>query len=473
MKKRLQLLSLAANDEVLQKKLKKMINADWKYFFEYFLWTYDPRTAAKIIPFRPWEFQNNLVQKIDDAYNNKTPLLVEKSRDMGFSWCFLGWITWKMVTERNFTAGIGSRKAGLVDTIGDMDSLVEKVRFLLSNLPDWLLKFDRNKHSKILQVNNPGMNTSVTGEGGDNIGRGGRKSIYFIDEFAHVPRSSIVQEAVSQTSDVLIYGSTPNGKGNEFARIRWQTDIERVTLHWKDHPLKNREWYDKMCRLLTQEQIAQEIDISYTKSTKGRVHQWFDADKHANTIVDYDRNHPIMITLDFGIGDPTSAVFLQDYGNMVYVIGHFEIADTVFPKIMTKIAEQLHKWKLTIRDVAGWYGDPDGRNRERITGDSIASWVWDKYKIRLRFKLPNVIKNRLQSVRLLGESDRIKIDKRLTYFIDTTENYRFPEKEYGENDKPLHDWCSHTQSALEYYCVYEHGMDEYRQNQIIQQIRIR
>ncbi len=473
MKKRLQLLSMAQNDEVLQRKLKLLINNDWKYFFEYFLFTYDPRATVKIMPFRPWEFQLELIAAIDRAYNLKRPLLVEKSRDMGFSWCFLGWITWKMITERNFSAGIGSRKAGLVDTIGDMDSLVEKVRFLLAKLPNWLYSFNRNIHSKSLQINLPELNTSVSGEGGDNIGRGGRKSIYFIDEFAHVPRSSIVQEAVSQTSDVLIYGSTPNGKGNEFARLRWQTEIDRITLHWQKHPNKNQEWYNKMKGLLTAEQIAQEIDISYSKSTKGRVHQWFDVEKHANKEIEYNRNHPLFVTMDFGIGDPTSVIFLQDYGNIVYIIGHFETQDTIFPKIMNKIAEQLSKWKLTIGDVSGWYGDPDGRNRERISGDSIASWVWDRYKIRLRFKLPNVIKNRLQSVRLLGEGDRIIISKSLTFFVDTMDNYKFPEKEHGENDKPLHDWCSHSQSALEYYCVYEHGMDEFKQSQIIQTMRIR
>lgn len=473
MQKRLQFLSLCEHDPEYRAKAYLLAKRDFAFFFNYFLWTYDPRTKSKIVPFRLWEFQRSLVDDMNQAYLRKHPLLVEKSRDMGFSWCFLGWIVWRCLYEHGFSAGIGSRKFSLVDTIGDMDSLIEKVRFLMERLPPWLLDFDRNKHSKAGQINLPETGASISGEGGDNIGRGGRSSIYFIDEFAHIPRSSIVQEAVFMNSDCIIYGSTPNGKGNEFARLRWDSDIKIVSMHWKDHPNKNQEWYDGLHKILTVEQIAQEVDISYAKSTKGRVHKWFDADIHAKEIIDYDPNHPIYITLDFGIGDPTSVVFLQDFGSKIRVIEHFEEADKAFPWIYQKILETLKAMGASTLNVEGWYGDPDGKNRERLSGESIASWIWDNYRIKLRFKLPNVIKNRLTSVRLLGEANRINISKRLRLFVDTTENYKFPDKEHGENEKPLHNWCSHAQSALEYYCVYEHGMSENKKEQQIQSQRFR
>lgn len=219
--------------------------------------------------------------------------------------------------------------------------------------------------------------------------------------------------------------------------------------------------------------MAQEVDISYAKSVKGKIHTWFDSERHANKTIDYDPNYPLSVTFDFGIADPTSVILIQEKKNIVYILKHFEVKDTIFPKIMDQLAQVIRQWKLDIKDINGWYGDPDARNRDRIHGDSIANWIWDRYRVRFKFKYPNVPRHRITSVRLLGESNRIIIDKDQSLFIDTTENYKFPEKEHGENEKPLHDWCSHAQSALEYYCVVEHGMNEYEQAQTIQSIRIR
>lgn len=462
-------------DDKFKELIIHVVKNDWRFFFDTFLFTYDPRKKIKTIPFVLYDFQVELITAINDAYENRGPLLVEKSRDMGFSWCFLGWITWKFITEDGFNAGIGSHKLDAVDKLMDMKSLMQRVRFMLGMLPKFLLpNFDERKHSKQGHLFNPDKGSYITGEGGDNIGRGDRTSIYFLDEFAHIPRSSIVHEAVGQTTDVLIYGSTPKGRGNEFARLRWNTNIKIQTLHWRRHPNKDQAWYDKMCELLTPEQIAQELDISYAKSQSGRVYKWFDALKHANEKFDYNPNYDLYITSDWGIGDPTACLFIQYYKNIVHIVDYIEDKDKNIEEIIALMFDKFFtRNNLSWNNIAGWYGDPDGGNRDRVTGDSIKSYLSDKYGINLRFKYPNHIKPRVLAVNLLGKANRIRINSSLTHVIDCMENYRYPEKEHGENEKPLHDWTSHICSALEYYCVYEHGMDQFRADQCITSVGFR
>lgn len=460
----LKLVSAMSDDKVLS-VVKEKIRRNPIWFFNTFLWTYDPRKDVKTLPFKLYPFQEDYIRKLDAAYTGKSNLLCEKSRDMGFSWLTLGYIVWRCLTTKGFSAGIGSRKALLVDEIGNMKSLMQRVRFMLNMVPPTLrCGYIESKHSKRGLILIPETESIISGEAGDDIGRGDRTSMYFIDEFAFIPRSSLVQAAVSQTSDCIVYGSTPNGKGNEFARLRFKTEIPRVTFHWRDHPDKDMAWYERQKALLDDATLAQEVDISYAKSTTGKVYKWFDADVHAKDPLSYNSKHPLMATFDWGIGDPTACLLVQYYGGILYVIDAFEEQDKTIERVFGVLQSHLSSYGLRIADIVAWYGDPDARNRNPVHGDSIASFLLARYGIRLRFKVPNVISNRIMSVRMLGEKGRIKVSKKLHHVIECFENYRFPEKEHGENEKPVHDWTSHTMSALEYYCVYEHGLDQYNKN---------
>jgi hypothetical protein len=183
-----------------------------------------------------------------------------------------------------FSAGFGSRKLELVDRRGDLDSIFEKLRFLLDNLPAWMLPtgFRRADHDNQARLLNPATGAAVTGEGGDNIGRGGRKSLYFIDEAAFLERPDSVDRALSQTTRVRIDVSTPNGPGNPFAAKRHSGKVPVFTLHWRDDPRKNAlqalpdgravyPWYEEQKRRLDPVTVAQEIDIDYTASVEGFV----------------------------------------------------------------------------------------------------------------------------------------------------------------------------------------------------------
>jgi len=452
------------------------VSRDYIYFFNNFLWTYDPRRQTKVIPFVLYPFQEDYLNTINECIEAQESLLVEKSRDMGFSWLTLGFFLWKMLTQTGFSAGVGSRKKELVDELDNMKALLPKVRFMLRYLPFWLRGgYQENLHSKLCHLQIPDKETEIGGEAGDDIGRGDRKTVFLIDEFAHIPRSSAVQEAICQTTNCRIYGSTPKGRGNEFARLRWKTLIKRFTMNWKDHPLKDMLWYEKQKETMTEEQIAQEIDISYAKSTKGRVYKWFKEELHAKEIIEYNSNYAVEIRGDWGIGDPTAIIFFQYYKNIIHIIDYFEKADTEIGEIFNEIGKRLKKMSeyLTVNDLSCVYGDPDGRNRNIITGSSIATFIKHKYGLKLRYKLPDYLKPRILSVRMLGKGGRILVSKHLTLFIECMENYQYPEKEHGENEKPLHNWACHGPSALERLCYYRFPFGGYQKDKQITTSRFR
>ena len=77
--------------------------------------------------------------------------------------------------------------------------------------------FKRKRDDCEAKLLNPANGAAITGEGGDDIGRGGRAAVYFVDESAFLVHPQLVDRALSQTTRVRIDVSTPNGPGNPFA----------------------------------------------------------------------------------------------------------------------------------------------------------------------------------------------------------------------------------------------------------------
>ena len=70
-----------------------------------------------------------------------------------------------------------------------------------------------------MRLLNPANDATIIGEAGDNIGRGGRTSMFFVDEAAYLERPALIEAALTATTDVRIDISTPcNGSlFNEWA----------------------------------------------------------------------------------------------------------------------------------------------------------------------------------------------------------------------------------------------------------------
>lgn len=248
-----------------------MSASDVIHWCNHWAFTYDPRESDPVVPFDLFPKQEEFLRWLSEREAKQQDGLVEKSRDMGATWLCCVYALHGWLFRDGFSAGFGSRKLELVDRIGDLDSIFEKIRFLLYNLPGWMLphEFKRSEHDNHARLINPANGASITGEGGDNIGRGGRKSIYFVDEAAFLDHAHLVERSLSQTTRVRIDVSTPNGPGNPFARRRFGGKVPVFTLHWKTDPRKGEAWYQGMKDAKDAVTVAQEIDIDYTASVDG------------------------------------------------------------------------------------------------------------------------------------------------------------------------------------------------------------
>jgi hypothetical protein len=93
----------------------------------------------------------------------------------------------------------------------------EKVRLCLTHLdPVWRPPCDMVS-MKVVNLEN---GSTITGDVGDSIGRGGRKTLYFVDEAAHLEHPEMVEAALSENTRVRIDISSVAGLGNVFHRKR-------------------------------------------------------------------------------------------------------------------------------------------------------------------------------------------------------------------------------------------------------------
>lgn len=248
--------------------------------------TYDPRnsgdpTLPTTMPFILFDRQKEFIKFVISCLEDQESGLVEKSRDMGATWLCCCLSVWLWLFLPGASIGWGSRKEALVDRLGDPDSIFEKIRVCLRYIPRffWPTGFDFKKHASYMKMINPENGATITGEAGDNCGRGGRKLIYFVDEAAHLERPELIAAALSHTTRTQIDISSVNGTANIFYRKRQSGEIwtpekkmpnGRVRIFvfdWRDHPLKTQEWYNRTRAKAEREGLlhifAQEVDRDY------------------------------------------------------------------------------------------------------------------------------------------------------------------------------------------------------------------
>ena len=233
--------------------------------------TSDPRNAERglptVVPFLLFEKQEEWCHWFLDRWKNREPGITEKSREMGLSWLTVALASTTCLFNEGIIAGFGSRKEEYVDKIGDPKSLFFKARQFLSLLPTEFSGAWSSAHMKI-QLHN--TQSVMTGEAGDNIGRGNRSSFYFVDESAWLQRPELVEASLSETTNCRQDISTPKGMNNPFARKRFGGNIKVFTFHWRDDPRKDDAWYQKKCKDIDDPVvIAQEIDLDYSASVEG------------------------------------------------------------------------------------------------------------------------------------------------------------------------------------------------------------
>lgn len=350
-----QLIMLRRDEELLQGALAYYSDEDHVVdFINHWATTYDPRNAmdeAKLttMPFILFGRQEDFVWFLMECIRQQQSGLVEKSREMGATWVCI-WVSiylWRF--RRGSATGWGSRDQDSVDKIGYPDAIFEKMRRSLGYLPPEFLPrgFSFREHCAFMRIINPENDATITGDCGDNIGRGGRTLWTIVDEAAHLVHPDKAEAALSETTRCRMDVSSVGPLGNVFNRRReagtdWAPGVQiekgrvRVfVMDWRDHPEKDQAWYDSKRKRAEDEGLlhvfAREIDRDYAGAVEGVIipAEWARAcvDAHVKLNIDVSGD-PWRAALDVADeGGDTNALTLSE-GIVLRVVEEWAVRDT-------------------------------------------------------------------------------------------------------------------------------------------------
>jgi hypothetical protein len=316
-----------------------------------------------------------------ERWQNRESGIVDKSRDMGMSWLTVAIACTVCLFHTGVTVGFGSRKEEYVDRIGDPKSLFYKARKFVEHLPaEFKSDWNPRKDSRHMQIRFSESQSIITGEAGDGIGRGDRASFYFVDEAAHLPRPELIEASLSETTNCRIDVSTPCGMSNPFARKRFSGKHPTFTMHWRDDPRKDDEWYRKRCDYFDDPiVVAQELDLNYSASLEGVLipSAWVNAAVDSHIKLNIIPTGARVVGFDVADEGKDKNAFCGRYGILVeYIESWSGKGDDIFHSVL-KVC--------TLCDLMGYgevYYDADGLGAG-VRGD--ARVINEKRNINLPF----------------------------------------------------------------------------------------
>lgn len=275
--------------------------------------TVDPRNvstgAPVVMPFVLDPRQRDWIEFTVDHWRNRHYGMTVKSRDVGVSWLIVAVSLTLASLFDDMAIGWGSFKKEKVDWRGDMGSMFEKGRNYLDGLPwEFRAGYDPRAHSFERRLFLPGTRSTVVGEIGDNIGRGGRTTIYFVDEAAYLEHDMQIDAALSKNTTCRQDVSSVHGMTNTFAQRAHQKSIldggHRFDFHWRDNPRMTQDDYDKFLEQWGPVITAQELDMNFQASVEGLVIpvEWLNACVDAGTKLKLKQSGELRAALDVADG---------------------------------------------------------------------------------------------------------------------------------------------------------------------------
>lgn len=479
LEERIEILEKAKNNKKLQEVEKEMCKRDILYYFKNYVYTdknsslYD-ETYPDVLPFIPYPYQEECIKEVWDSIMKGESVFIEKSRQMWFSWLIMAIFVYGFLFH-NHKYLVLSQKQDDVDKKWDMKSLFEKARFMLKNLPKWMLPENFLEHGdrnmKYMSISREDGTGSITWESANpNASRWGTYKAIFPDEFAFQSNATTINRAMMSASPCRIYTSTPNWKGNEHYRMRelamkWK--IKGLRYHWSDHPLYTQEWYKKKTESMDKVSIAQELEIDYDVAVLGRVYTEFPTEA---VDVKYDPNRPLYVAIDNSHGwvDPNAIICIQTDIDEIHwnIIDAIEINCT--PENNANFLSAQPKCELSDSQYA-FYNRYKNYNWMRGTfiGDpyDTKSAMWnstildDFRKVWIHIVTPQNRSKQEQILKTRTNMYRFRYNENCLEMATAILNARYPErKESSQSTKPfelpIHDWTSHYRTALEYFVTY-------------------
>jgi hypothetical protein len=234
---------------------------DVLFWMAAFCWCIEPRSLVKVRPFIPWSHQEEVFVRmdaaIDESARDEKPLdvILDKSRAQGGTYGYL-WIDLRRwLRDPMFSAGYVTRNEALVDSVTDDSTLFWKLAWGISMLPQWMLPvgFDMKKHRSLTghSLLNPSNGATLVGyAAGQDVGAGGRKTVFTIDEagardFVSGGKDESIQEALHDVSQCIRMVSARYVDAGIFNSACEDKDSGGIhlILDWKDHPDQSKGSY--------------------------------------------------------------------------------------------------------------------------------------------------------------------------------------------------------------------------------------
>lgn len=329
------LMADCAKNPKLAASIKVVCAKDLLFWLNVFGFTHDPRRIEvgenPVLPFITYPFQDTTLLKMEDAFGRRDQVLV-KTRGVSGTWMLIALFTHRWQFWKNLSMGLVSREERLVD--GSPKALFYKIDFMIERQPGFLTPREGNKFRKELLLVNRETGSAI--EGATTTGdmfRGDRYTAIGWDEVSAVEHEKGMKAMASTqgTTNCRYIISTPQGKTGAFAELAHNKKIERIDLHWKNHPEMAKglvtlpsgkissPWYQKECdRLVIPALIAAELDLDFAGSGSPffpgeLIDKMLDRDVRRPVLrgrLHYDRNHPQ--------SHPYGGMFLEDsFGDLL------------------------------------------------------------------------------------------------------------------------------------------------------------
>jgi hypothetical protein len=324
------LIELVKNKDAIPKLLSYYGAGHWAEFISDWGWTYDPRETDPDLKYRPFILYPRQVEYVDWVYSRymkRERGLCKKFRGAGMSWLNTAIATTLWITSSDTVITMGSQKAEKVDNgPSDPDSLFWKARKFIELLPALFVPDDWQKQSKTMVIHNPTNGAVIRGEIGDQIGRGGRASIAFPDEFAELEHQELVESALAETADVVIYGSTvpsKGGVGSKFYELEHHLPEDQVFIfQWVEDPRKRQNldlvpeeepWYIKKRAEVSPTVFASQFLLDYSAATSNAfipAGLILDANRRLKSTIHQSASLPWRVSIDAsGMGNDKTKIW--------------------------------------------------------------------------------------------------------------------------------------------------------------------
>ncbi len=297
------LAKLRADPDLLQRVKFYYRNGHFAEFINDWAVTVDTRVIGRpaVMPMLLWPKQREYINWLYARWRSGDDGTCVKSRDVGISWLAMAFASAVCLFYEDMCIGFGSEKEEKVDHKGNPNTLFYKGRMFLQYLPDifrggWTLA----KNSADRRLTFPHTGSSIIGEAGLNIGRGGRTAIYFIDESAHLPNPKAIDASLTATTECRIDMSSVWGMANSFAERAHNIAIPRFDFAKEDDPRRDEAYWTKKREKTDPVIFAQEFDRNFTASIEGQVipAEWVAASIDAHLLFGLKPQGPKRAALD-------------------------------------------------------------------------------------------------------------------------------------------------------------------------------